>query len=315
MTGVPVNLDRTPPLLVNQPGAPTTTPHGDRGVSLVKEVDKLFQDKFIPPTVHIKDRGLVSMPPYSVPVPRAVNLARDVFNVSNKWMVRVNLPLLELRFCKNTHSIRLAVRQWTLERPWYANVNLIDCPDLERQMVWGYGWLTTWLIDMHAAKKAIPVDVHFADYIHRPHEHHAHSMAEIKPLYEKWRHDWVNYIDVIKASEENTMSNLPLPTTAPAPKTPVMPSTGIEVLDIFSLYIRASVHDESLSLQQAKQAALSRSKALLGLLKELGIHLSTTKANKELMENWRREMFTFLKDMAVYRAEGRESAEKPDDHP
>lgn len=182
-------------------------------------------------------------------------------------------------------------------------------------MIWGYGWLTTWLIDMHAAKKAIPVDVLFADYIHRPHEHHAHSMAEIKPLYEKWRHDWVNYFHVIKSLEEKVTTPKPLPIRAPAPKTPVMPSTGIEVLDIFSLYIRTSVHDESLSLQHAKKAALVRSKALLGLLKEPGIHLSTTKANKELMENWRREMYSFLKDVAVYRAEDRESAEKPDDHP
>lgn len=54
------------------------------------------------------------------------------------------------------------------------------------------------------------------------------------------------------------------------------------------------MHDESLSLQQAKKAALVRSKALLGLLKEPGIHLSTTQANKELMENWRREMYSFL---------------------
>lgn len=139
-------------------------------------------------------------------------------------------------------------------------------------------------------------------------------MAEIKPLYEKWRHDWVNFVHVIKASEDNTMSK-PLLTAALVTKTPTIPSTGIEVLDTFSLYIRAAVRDESLSLGEAKQAVLVRSKAVLGLLKELGIHLSATKTNKELMENLRRDMYRDVKDLVSKMAEDRESTDKPDDHP
>ncbi|KAK0743550.1 hypothetical protein B0T18DRAFT_392305 [Schizothecium vesticola] len=268
MTGVPVNLNRTPPLLANKPATPTTTPQGGHWVSPAKELDKLFQDNFIPPAVEVNNRGPVSMPPYSIPLPRAVNLARDVFNVPDKWIIPANLRLVKLRFCRDTHSIRVAVRKWTLERPQFANAKLENCPtSVKHKMIWVYGWLTTWLVDMHAVKKP-------------------HSMAEIELLYEKWRHDWLNFIDVIKPSEKFTTPK-PAPTTTLATKIPANPSTGIEVPEILSLYIRTSVRDESLSLKEAKRAVLVRSKAVLDLLKELGIHLSSTKTNKELMENWR----------------------------
>lgn len=232
MTGVPVNLDWTPPLLANQPGAPTITPQGDHGASLVKELDKLFQNKFIPPTVDVKNRGLVSMPPYSVPVPRAINLARDVFNVSK--------PIARASILQRHAFDPLGGQTVDLGAPLVCQCQPDRLSRLGAPNDLGI-WLAHHLAHRHARRqKGHPSDVHFADYIHRPHEHHAHSMAEIKPLYEKWRHDWVNYFHVIKSLEEKVTTPKPLPIRAPAPKTPVMPSTGIEVLDIFSLYIRTS---------------------------------------------------------------------------
>ncbi|KAK1836443.1 hypothetical protein QBC39DRAFT_367258 [Podospora conica] len=315
---------------------PSVHPVDDDEHPLTTQLNKLFRGSFTVPIVTTTHEKCVPMPPWSIPLPRAVNLQREVWTPADKTELQRCFSHLGLQSCKETHTLRLELSRYA--QNLYAGIDsLEDCPKLEEQIIEAYGWLNTWLVDMHEARKAIAVAVHLRGYMRLPRSRQARTLAEAKSLFTKWRKgEWKKYIKVIRRSDGEapietptaqlsqflkddngaTSEPLPVPSTKAQSTTPppTTSTTSNEILDNLTSQMELWVRQESPSLDEIKQAVRAKSPPVLGLLRALRIQLSDTKVNKELMESWKRSTIVRLKDLREKMTEDGKLVENPDDH-